>query len=81
MIKSNLILTKGDLCCVVGDIPYATNANLFRTDGMPENFSQGEHVIYVRFHNRVSGTSYHVVLTKFGLMRIIDRNITHANIS
>lgn len=81
MLKSNLFLRKGDLCCVVGDLPYATNANLFKTDGMPENISQGEHVIYVRFHSYVSDTPYHVVLSKFGLMRMLDRNITYANIS
>lgn len=81
MLKSDLPLRKGDLCCVVGDMPYTTNANLFRTDGMPESIAAGEHVIYVRVHNIVSGTPYHVVLTKFGLMRMVDRNITYANIS
>ena len=81
MLKSNLLLRKGDLCYVVGDTPYATNANLFKTDGMPESITAGEHVIYVRFHYIVSGTLYHVVLSKFGLMRMVDRNITYANIS
>jgi hypothetical protein len=81
MLKSNLLLRKGDLCCVVGDMPFATDAHLFRTDGMYECFEPDEHIIYIGFYGHVSRTPYHVVLTKFGLMRIIDRNITHANIS
>lgn len=71
MLKSNLLLRKGDLCCAVGDMPYATNANLFRTDGMPENISQGECVIYIKSHRGGwPATLWCDVLTKFGIREI-----------